>query len=45
MTMFECFLAWVFLIAGIVFKEPLAFIASGAFAIATQVSRIVDRME
>ena len=43
--MFECFLAWVLLIAGIVCNEPLAFIASGAFAVATQISRIVDRMD
>lgn len=43
--MTEALLAWGLLIAGIVCNEPLAFIASGAFATAAQISRIVDRMD
>lgn len=43
--MFECIMAWVLLIGGIIYKEPLAYIASGAFAIATQISRVIDRMD
>lgn len=42
--MIEAGLAWIFLIAGLVSDEPIAFVASGAFAIAGQICRIADRM-
>ena len=35
--MIECILAWMFLFVGIVSQNPNYFIASGAFAIATQI--------
>lgn len=43
--MTEAIFAWVLLISGIVYREPLAYIASAAFAVAAQISRIVDRMD
>lgn len=42
--MFECIMAWVFLIGGFVVKDSLWFVAAGMFAVATQISRIVERM-
>lgn len=43
--MFECICAWACLVIGAFLENPLMMIASGAFAIATQISRIVDRMD
>lgn len=43
--MVECIAAWCCLVAGFVSHDPLYFAASGAFAIATQLDRIINRMD
>lgn len=44
--MFEALLAWIFLFVGILnLNEPLWFLVSGVFAVACQISRVVDRMK
>lgn len=42
--MFECICAWACLVIGACSEDPLMMLASGTFAIAAQISRIVDRM-
>ena len=37
--MFEAIFAWVFLIVGIFAGDPIYFVASGVFAIATQLDQ------
>ena len=41
--MFECIVAWILLIIGTISGNPQWFMASGLFAIATQISRLVDK--
>lgn len=43
--MFECICSWFCLIIGAFSEDQLMMIAAGVFAIATQIGRIVDRME
>lgn len=43
--MVESLLAWVILLSAVIHDEPLYYVASAGFAIAAQISRIVDRMD
>ena len=42
--MIEAILAWVLLISALIHGEPLYYVAAAGFAIAAQISRVVDRM-
>ena len=41
--MVECIAAWILLLIGIISGNPQWDIASGVFAVATQISRLVDK--
>ena len=41
--MFECIVALILLLIGIISGNPQWFIASGLFAVATQICRLVDK--
>lgn len=43
--MIESFLAWIFLVWAWADGEALYYVAAAGFAIAAQISRIVDRMD
>lgn len=43
MIMVECIAAWILLLVGIISGNPQWFIASGVFAVATQISGLVDK--
>lgn len=43
--MIETLFAWFLLLFGICEGDPAWYIASGIFAIAAQISRVVDRMD
>lgn len=43
--MIESLLAWSCLVIGAFGEEPVMMIASAMFAVAAQISRIVDRMD
>ena len=41
--MVECIAAWLLLLVGIISGNPQWYIASGLFAVATQICRLVDK--
>lgn len=43
MIMFECIASWILLLIGIISGNPQWFIASGLFAVATQIRRLVGK--
>lgn len=43
--MFESIIAWVLLTAALVHDDVLYYIAAAGFAVAAQISRVVDRMD
>ncbi len=43
--MIECIAAWFCLFVGVISGNPLWYIASGVFAVALQISRLVDKKE
>ena len=43
MIMVEFIAAWILLLIGIISGNPQWYIASGLFAVATQISRLVDK--
>ena len=45
MGMVESLLAWVILLSAVIHDEPLYYVSAAGFAIAGQISRVVDRMD
>ena len=43
--MVESLLAWVILLSAVIHGEPLYYVSAAGFAIAGQISRVVDRMD
>lgn len=41
--MIECIVAWILLLVGVISGNPQWYIASGMFAVATQIRRLVDK--
>lgn len=44
MGMIEAGMAWVLLLSAVIHDEGLYYVAAAGFAIAAQISRVVDRM-
>ena len=43
--MIECFIAWLCLFIGIISGDPLWYIASGVFAVASQIYNLIHNKE
>lgn len=43
--MFESIIAWVLLVSALIHGDVLYYVAAAGFAIAAQISRLVDRMD